>query len=384
MHEVTAEKTCQSCGMPMAATEHFGTNSNGSPTPDYCCFCYQNGGFTQNFSMEEMIEHNLQYLNEFNIDLEKQFSVEEARAEMKAILPQLKRWHAHETTHQEYFRAINKAVDYINEHLDSVINLNDLAEVAHISGFHFHRIFKSFIGESPGEYIQRLRLEKAIFCLQTTRQTLTEIAEQTGYQSPHALSKAFKKRFGLCPSLYRAQPSDLTIPIKPIAFITIEPDIREIGSKQVIAVRVVNPYKQTDAFVHAWQKLIRFAGISGLPGDGHEYLTLSRDVSTITHPDRCRKYACITTKPGIQSRGEFGCQTIEGGLYAVFTYKGAYKSLEGLYCYIYRNWIPRSQYELRNVSFFECYLNSPDTVPQEELLTEVYIPVMPITSSNKG
>ncbi len=376
MNEAAIKRTCQSCGMPMAATEHFGTNSNGSPTPDYCCFCYQNGGFTQDLSMEEMIEHNLQYLNDFNKDSEKQFSAEEARAEMKAAFPQLKRWHTHETTHQEYFKAVNRAVDFINEHLNSPINLNDLADVACLSGFHFHRIFKSFLGESPGEYIQRLRLEKAIFRLQTTRLTLTEIAEQTGYQSPHALSKAFKKRFGVSPSVYRVQPSGLSVPVEPPAFICIEPEIREIPSKQVITVRVVNPYEQPHAFVHAWQKLTRFAGSSGLPGDGHEYLTLSRDVSTITHPDLCRTYACITTKPGIQPKGEFGSQTIEGGLYAVFTYKGAYRNLEALYCFIYRNWIPRSQYELRDISFFERYLNSPDAVTQDELLTEVCIPVV--------
>ncbi len=377
MNEAVIKSTCQSCGMPLAATEHFGTNSNGSPSPDYCCFCYQNGGFTQNFSMEEMIEHNLQYLDEFNQDSEKLFSAEEARAEMKAVFPQLKRWHTHQTTHQEYFKAINRAVDYINEHLNSSINLSDLADVAHISSFHFHRIFKSFLGESPGEYIQRLRLEKAIFRLQTTRLTLTEIAEQTGYQSPHALSKAFKKRFGMSPSTYRAQPSDLSVSIESTSFITIEPEIREIAGQQVITVRVANPYERADAFVHAWQKLLRFTDSSGLPGkdDGHEYLLLSRDISTITHPDLCRIYACITAKPGIRPKGEFGSQTIEGGLYAVFTYKGAYRNLEHLYCYIYRTWVPNSPYELRDITHFERYLNSPDTVQPDELLTEVYIPV---------
>ncbi len=378
MNEAVTEKTCQSCGMPMAATEHFGTNSNGSPTPDYCCFCFQNGGFTHNHSLEETIESNISYMDGTEKIDGRTLTKSEAALRMHVQLPTLKRWQSHETTHQEYFKAINRAVDYINEHLDSPINLNDLADVAHISGFHFHRIFKSLLGESPGEYIQRLRLEKAIFRLQTTRLTLTEIAEQTGYQSPHALSKAFKKRFGISPSVYRAQPSDLSVSVESAAFITIEPEIREIGSKQVITVRVVSPYRQADAFVHAWQKLLRFTDASGIPGkdDGHEYLTLSRDISTITHPDLCRIYACITAMPGVRPKGEFGSQTIDGGTYAVFTYKGAYRNLEGLYCFIYRNWIPNSEYELRDISFFERYLNTPDTVLQDELLTEVYIPVV--------
>lgn len=364
----------------MAATEHFGTNSNGSTSTDYCCFCFRDGHFTNSLSMEEAIESNISYMDGSEKMDGRTLTKNEAALRMHIQLPALKRWHTHETTHQEYFKAINRVVDYINEHLNSAINLNDLADVAHISGFHFHRIFKSSLGESPGEYIQRLRLEKAIFRLQTTRQTLTEIAEQTGYQSPHALSKAFKKRFGKSPSAYREQPSDLSVPVESPGFIRVEPEIREISSRQVITVRVVNPYEHAEAFAYAWQKLLRFAEASGVPGDGsgHEYFTLSRDISTITRPNLCRIYACITATPGIRPKGEFGSQTIEGGTYAVFTYKGAYRNLEGLYCFIYRSWIPGSEYELRNICFFERYLNSPDAVQQDELLTEVYVPVVRI------
>lgn len=375
MSETITPKICQSCGMPLAATEHFGTNSSGSPNPDYCCFCYQSGHFTHNLSMEETIESNISYMDGAEKIDGRALTRDEAALKMHIQLPMLKRWQAHEVTHQEYFKAINRAVDYINVHLNEPINLNDLSKVAHISGFHFHRIFKAMLGESPGEYIQRLRLEKAVFRLQTTTLTLTEIAEQTGYQSPHALSKAFKKHFGLSPSVYRVQPSDLSVPVETPAFIRIEPEIREVKTKHILTVKVVNPYIKVDAFTHAWKKLIRFAEVSGIPGDGYEYLTLSRDISTITHPDHCRIYACITAKPGLKSKGEFGQQTIDSGLYAVFTYKGAYKELEQVYCYIYRNWIPNSEYELRDISFFEKYLNSPDAVEQDDLLTEVYIPV---------
>jgi AraC family transcriptional regulator len=249
---------------------------------------------------------------------------------MHIRFPALKRWNTHEVTHQEYFKAINRAVDFINEHLNEPINLYDLAGVANISGFHFHRIFRALMSESPGEYIQRLRLEKAMFKLQTSRQTISDIAEQTGYQSSHALSKAFKKRFGMSPSAYRTQSSHLSIPIETPVFIRIEPEIREIKPKQVIAVRVINPFVNADAFSHAWKKLIRFTGVNGIPDNEHEYITLSRDISTITHPNLYRSYVCVTASAGIKPKGEFGKQTIEGGLYAVFTYKGAYRNLDRL------------------------------------------------------
>lgn len=83
---------CQSCGMPMTAAEHFGINTNGSQNQEYCVYCMKDGKFTTEATMDEMIEINLQYLSEFNKDSEKQYSIEEARAEMKTFFPQLKRW----------------------------------------------------------------------------------------------------------------------------------------------------------------------------------------------------------------------------------------------------------------------------------------------------
>jgi AraC family transcriptional regulator len=324
--------------------------------------------------MSEAIAHSASYFGSAKVD-GRTLTKDEAALKMHVRFPTLKRWNTHEITHQEYFKAINRAVDFINEHLHEPINLYDLAGVANVSGFHFHRLFKALMSESPGEYIQRLRLEKSAFKLQTTQQTILEIAEQTGYQSSHTLSKAFKKRFGISPAVYRMQSSHLSVPVETPAFIRIEPEIREIEPKQVITVRVVNPFVNPDAFTHAWKKLIRFAGVNGIPDNEHEYFTLSRDISTITQPNLYRSYVCVTASPAIKSKGEFGKQTLDGGLYAVFTYKGAYANLERLYCFIYRNWIPNSQYEFRDMAFFEKFLNSPDAVKQDDLLTEVYIPV---------
>jgi AraC-type DNA-binding domain-containing proteins len=364
MNEATV-KICQSCSMPMTVAEHFGTNSNGSPSTDYCRFCFQNGNFTHNMNMEDTIANTVSFYNSAQIN-GKTLTKDEFALKKHIQFPTLKRWSTHNITHQEYFKAINRAVEFINEHLNETINLYDLAGVANISSFHFHRIFKALMTESAGEYIQRLRLEKAVFKLQTTQQTILKIAEQTGYQSSHALSKAFKKRFGIPPAIFRKQSAHLS------------PEIKEIKDKQVITVRVTNPFVNTGAFILAWNKLIRFANVNGIPDDKNEYFTLSRDISTITRPDLYRSYVCVTASPDIKPKGEFGKQTINGGHYAVFTYKGAYKNLERLYCFIYRNWIPNSKYELRDMAFFEKFLNSPDTVKQDDLLTEVYIPVTPL------
>lgn len=83
---------CQSCGMPLTDSQYFGTNADGSANTEYCCYCYKDGAFTQDCTMEGMIDHCIEYLDEFNGACETKLSKEEAIAQMKKHFPQLKRW----------------------------------------------------------------------------------------------------------------------------------------------------------------------------------------------------------------------------------------------------------------------------------------------------
>ncbi|GAB6121047.1 GyrI-like domain-containing protein [Dysgonomonas termitidis] len=363
----------------MAAVEHFGTNGDKSPNEDFCCFCFQNGKYTDDFSFDEFVEDSLQYHDEAEKLDGHTLTLNEVSLKTRVKLPGLKRWQSHQFTHLEYYKSVNKAVDYINDNLSTVISLSGLAGIAGLSSFHFHRIFRAVMNENPGDYIQRLRLEKTAFKLHTTRLSLADIAEQAGYQSPQALSKAFKKRYGITPSAYRMQSDDLTVSMdSPVENLFLEPEIRKIASKEVFYLRVANPYKQADAFLKAWDKLVSIVGVNGIPDSNHEYLSLSRDISTITSPENCRIYTCINAESAVRPGGRLGRQTIEGGLYAVFTYRGTYKDMDKVYCNIYRYWIPKSEYELRDNMSFSKFLNSPVLVPESELLTEIYIPVSKI------
>mgnify|MGYP003623580352 CR=1 FL=1 len=84
---------------------------------------------------------------------------DEMAVRMRLLLPTLHRGQQHEVTHKAYFKAVNRALEYINSHLDESITLYCLAQVAGITDFHFHRLFRAVMRESPGEYITRLRLE---------------------------------------------------------------------------------------------------------------------------------------------------------------------------------------------------------------------------------
>jgi hypothetical protein len=85
-------KICQSCGMPMKTDEEFGTNKDGSRNLEYCVYCFQNGEFTSNVTLDEMIAHNVQYLDLYNQDAEEKLTKEQAIEQLKQYLPTLKRW----------------------------------------------------------------------------------------------------------------------------------------------------------------------------------------------------------------------------------------------------------------------------------------------------
>lgn len=87
------QKICQSCGMPMIDESVFGTNADGSKNTDYCIYCYKDGAFLQNCTMDEMIEHCAQFVDEVNKSMPHPITREEYIGKMKMYFPHLKRWH---------------------------------------------------------------------------------------------------------------------------------------------------------------------------------------------------------------------------------------------------------------------------------------------------
>lgn len=82
------QKFCQSCAMPLATDGDFGTNTDGSKNEDYCVYCYKDGAFTNDCTMDEMIGFCAEHVDEWDMKISK----EEAIAQMKEHFPKLKRW----------------------------------------------------------------------------------------------------------------------------------------------------------------------------------------------------------------------------------------------------------------------------------------------------
>lgn len=86
------QKICQCCGMPMLAPEHFGTEADGTPNADYCIYCYKEGAFTSDCTMEELIDACAPFHEQIKHEDGTGYTREEAVAMMRELFPQLKRW----------------------------------------------------------------------------------------------------------------------------------------------------------------------------------------------------------------------------------------------------------------------------------------------------
>ena len=79
---------CQSCAMPLADEKLYGTNADGSKNEDYCIYCFKDGEFTLDMSMDEMMNFCIDKMVEVHPEMDKA----EASAMMKDVFPKLKRW----------------------------------------------------------------------------------------------------------------------------------------------------------------------------------------------------------------------------------------------------------------------------------------------------
>jgi len=102
-----------------------------------------------------------------------------------------------------YEAVIKQSIDYIEEHLNESLTMDDIAQQAGFSKFHFHRIFYTKVGMSITEYIRMRRLAKASTALLFTNERILDIAFYYQFQSQEAFTRAFKKTYQLPPGQYR-------------------------------------------------------------------------------------------------------------------------------------------------------------------------------------
>ena len=97
-----------------------------------------------------------------------------------------------------------RAMDYIKAHYQEDLTLPQLAAEVNMSQYHFSRVFKKECGYSPYKYIMLIRMNQAMYLLQSTDLSVKQVAQAVGYHSQATFSTAFSSRSGLSPTKFRA------------------------------------------------------------------------------------------------------------------------------------------------------------------------------------
>ncbi len=315
---------------------------------------------------------------------------------------------------QEYTARLNRVLDHIETHLGDELTLEELARVACFSKYHFHRLFRSLLGENLGQFIQRLRLERAAgYLRQEPHKPITRIAYDCGFASSAAFTRAFRAHFRCSPSAFRRRPDAparnadqasrnpgiaVSNPEKalPPASVHIEyhlntevwridmetaqrvVEVRESPAMTVAYVRHVGPYKgDAKLFERLFGRLFRWAGPRNLvrPGES-QTLIIYHDNPEITAEEKLRVSVCLTVPRGTQGEGEVGILEIPPGKYAVTRFELAQDEFQQAWDWVYGTWLPESGYAPDDRPCFETYPEEPR--PDGTFIVDIYAPVRPL------
>ncbi len=317
----------------------------------------------------------------------------------------------------EYSARINRVIDYIEAHLDDDLSLETLAEVAHFSRFHFHRIFHAMMGETLNHFIQRLRLQKAAsWLVYYPKKSITEIAIDCGFSGSAAFARAFKNKYQMSASAWReggylqhskigkADRKDGQTPGKKwkapgVSSMYIDPatynpkwritmidtthiqiDVQDVPAQPVAYVRHIGPYQGDSAlFERLFGKLMTWAGPRGLLRfPDTKCITVYHDDPERTDAEKLRIEACITIPEDTAVEGEIGKMTIPAGKVAVARFEITAEEYARAWQVVFGDWLPESGYVPDDRPCYEVYHNDPKTHPEHKHIVDICVPVVPL------
>ena len=275
---------------------------------------------------------------------------------------------------------INRAIDFVLRHLDQPLPLELVAKVAGFSPFHFHRIFRSLVGESLNEFVKRVRLERALGLLSRRnwatrrRATLTDIAVACGFASSADFSRCFRQRYGVPASRFAIEDFRATrreewqkamadpharnclTRVAPGA----NPDgltvrLRRLPRRTVAYLRVMDSFAQ-GGVQRAAERLVAWAEARGL-ADG-QWLGYMWDDPEIVPFQKCR-YDVALEVPAAFPSGEVSWFDFPELLVAEIEIRGGIDLEMRALGWLFGTWLPASGYVPSEQPCFEAWIGRP-------------------------
>jgi AraC family transcriptional regulator len=257
-----------------------------------------------------------------------------------------------------YVDSIAELVAEITRRLDDPPGYRELAERAHLSPYHFHRMFRAVVGESPRELARRLRLERAAHRLVHSPDPVVDVAFDAGFATHEAFTKAFQSEFGAAPSAYRRASGNCVIPAPcGVHFVgggftrfhiahrrgeDMKLDVVERDEQRLAAIRHVGPYWQIG---RAFGQLMPRVAQQGLRPTGAPVAAFLSDVDSVP-VDELQSVAGVPVS-GDAEVGDLDEYVLAGGRFLRATFLGHHDGLTEAWQTLYGRLIPDGGYRLR-------------------------------------
>ncbi len=288
--------------------------------------------------------------------------------------------------HRAHYQSrIEKALRFIEQNLAGPLDLEVLARESSFSPYHFHRIFSALMNESPQDYINRQRLERAAnYLVKSPSLTITEVALLCGFSTSSNFARSFKKHFGCTASDYARR---FRKPGQPFPWITLEsPAARSPFTLPDVAIRTMPSLHlayftsrkgyETTAVKEVWMTLFNWAGSRNIDFREQKLIAISYDDPEITPPAKCRYQACLTIPPEIKADSRANLMDIPEYLTAVCRLACDVHEFPLAYRALYRDWLPDSGFMLADLPPYEIVYNAPDVDPTSKYVFDLCIPVI--------
>jgi AraC family transcriptional regulator len=283
------------------------------------------------------------------------------------------------TTESRYLKQIHRVVEMLNDQVEKSHSLQDLADAAGISQYHFHRVYRTITGETPAGTLRRLKIARAVGLLKDPANTVTDVAFAVGYETSQALAKALRELTGESATELRKNPArideiieTLSAPHQQPEFMPLEVKLVTVEPFKVIAMRHEGAQKGT---FEAYGKLFAWAEEGGFAGSLQGIYGIPINEAGPGPDEDCLFDCCFDFGAAARPDDAHVIRSIDGGLYAIARHVGHYDGLHSVYDALYGQWLANSAHTLRDAALFNHYLADPDTMPPEQWETDVYLPV---------
>lgn len=279
---------------------------------------------------------------------------------------------------------IYRAIEFMETHLQEAISLEDLAAAAGFSPYYFHRIFSAWMGETPIQFLHRLRLERALNLMQKNPSlSFTRIAATCGFASASVFSRAFKQRLGVAPRQYRQQMAaqDFTEAAGPAQKKDLEMTkylqnlrVETLPDLDILAAPTMQGYS-LNHICRVWTMLMTWAQSRNLLHADTWRLGLSFDDPHITPQAKCRYYAGLTLREKVKPQGALCVFNLPASTTLCAEWILPVDAIQFAYHWMFQHILPDTPYQYQGSIVFERYLSPPDQRPQDPLHLIICIPV---------